>query len=85
MAKCVKCKSAPIPAEQADSCYKCLYQQQAEQIGKLREKLDEISNTYPIRCTGLKNGSLCAYQIIQEIVNEAAPPQKDEWTKSQRL
>ena len=59
--------------------------QQAEQIGKLREKLDEISNTYPIRCTGLKNGSLCACQIIQEIVNEAAPPQKDEWTKSQRL
>ena len=55
-----------------------LINEQAEQIGKLREKLDEISNTYPIRCTGLKNGSLCACQIIQEIVNEAAPPQKGE-------
>ena len=35
MAKCVKCKSAPIPAEQSDSCYKCLCRQQDEQITEL--------------------------------------------------
>ena len=40
MAKCVKCKSAPIPAEQADSCYKCLCQQQAEQIRKMKKLMD---------------------------------------------
>ena len=35
MAKCVKCKSDPIPAEQSDSCYKCLCRQQDEQITEL--------------------------------------------------
>ena len=70
MAKCVKCKSAPIPAEQSDSCYKCLCRQQAEQIEALEKEVSAYHNYLANNGYGVQ-----LHDIKKNI--EAAQPQKE--------
>ncbi len=39
-------------------------------VSDVNGPLEEILETYPIRCTGLKNGELCACQIHEQIAKE---------------